>query len=133
MKCSQLTGIAICAMLLAGCGFSSEKKEEPKKESAPVEAPKLVGRIASIPMGGRFVLIESYGTWKMEAGALLTTRGPEERSANLLVTGESLGQFAAADVQSGPVEIGDAVYSRHAPKPVEGPTEEPAPDLPSQN
>jgi len=55
-------------------------------------------------------LIQSYGIWNIETGRILTSQGPDERSANLLVTGEKLGQFAAADLQSGQVEIGDGVY-----------------------
>ena len=96
-----------------------------KPRKKPPEAPKLVGRIASIPADKRFVLIQSYGNWKIDPGTILTTRGPEDRTANLLATGESLGQFAAADLQSGLVEVGDAVYSRHVPKPVP-PASEPA-------
>jgi hypothetical protein len=110
--------IGVFTMMVACCGMFDGKKKDKDEEPKP-EAPRLVGRIASIPPDKRFVLIQSYGSWDIEQGALLTTRGPEERSANLLVTGESLGQFAAADLQSGGVEIGDAVYSRHVPKPVE--------------
>ena len=89
------------------------------QEKAAQEAPKLVGRIASIPADKRFVLIQSYDKWNLETGTILTTRGPDDRTANLRATGEVLGQFAAADVQSGVVEVGDAVYSRHVPKPPE--------------
>jgi hypothetical protein len=84
-----------------------------------VEGPKLIGRIASIPADRRFVLIQSYEKWNIESGKILTTRGPDDRSANLKTTGESLGEFAAADLQSGTVEVGDAVYSRHVAKPAE--------------
>lgn len=119
MKRCEFTGIAVCALLLAGCGLFVRKKDLDEKDDSTAHAPKLVGRIASTPPDKRFVLIQSYGTWKIGQGELLTTRGPEERSANLLVTGESLNQFAAADLQSGTVEIGDAVYSRHVPKPPE--------------
>jgi hypothetical protein len=90
---------------------------------------KLVGRIANIPADRRFVLVQRYGEWTSEAGTILTTRGPEGRLANLRVTGERLGEFAAADVQSGTVEKGDAVYSQHVPKPVQ-PT--PAPEIPQE-
>lgn len=92
------------------------KKEEKPKDKVP-EVPKLVGRIASIPADKRFVLIQSYGKWEAETGAILTTHGSDDRAANLLVTGESLGEFAAADIQAGLVEVGDAVYSRPIPKP----------------
>lgn len=95
-------------------------KKEP--ETKPTEAPRLVGKIASIPPEKRFVLIHSLGNWDISAGTILTTRGGDGRSANLLVTGESLGNFAAADIQSGEVELGDSVYSRHVPKPSPEPT-----------
>jgi hypothetical protein len=121
-KLPRVRNPAICSLvalaLLASpaCSiFKSEKPDEPEKKPAP-EAPRLVGRIASVPADKRFVLIQSYGTWNAETGTILTTRGPDERTANLLVTGESLGHFAAADLQSGAVEVGDAVYSRHLPK-----------------
>lgn len=108
----------ICAATLAAlsacAAFKSAKPDQPTDRPA-TEAPKLIGRIASVPADKRFVLIQSYGSWKIEAGTILTSRGPEERTANLLATGESLGQFAAADLQSGLVQVGDAVYSRHVP------------------
>lgn len=102
--------------LLAGCSWFGGGKSNNEEEKPADEGPQLVGRIATIPAEKKFVLIQSYGIWKIETGTILTTRGPDERSANLLVTGEAMGQFAAADLQSGTVEIGDAVYSRHVPK-----------------
>ncbi|MCX6845175.1 MAG: hypothetical protein NTU84_01170 [Verrucomicrobia bacterium] len=75
------------------------------------------------------MLIQSFGKWTAEPGTILTTRGADQRSANLLVTGEALGQFAAADLQSGQVELGDAVYSQHIPKPP-APTEPPPAETP---
>ena len=93
-----------------------EKTHDPSAKAKP-EAPKIIGRIASIPADKRFVLIQSYGKWTIETGTILTTRGPNDRSANLLATGESMGEFAAADLQSGVVEVGDGVYSQHVPKP----------------
>jgi hypothetical protein len=86
-----------------------------KPAAAPAPTPKseskLVGRIASIHQKGNFTLIQSYGPWKIESGAILATLGAEGRSANLRVTGEKTGQFAAADIQSGTLEVGDAVYT----------------------
>ena len=115
----------IAVLAFNGCAAVKPEKPDKTKEKPASEAPKLVGRIASIPADKRFVLIQSYEKWNVEAGTILTTRGADDRSANLLVTGETLGQFAAADVQSGGVEVGDAVYSRHAPKP---PQASPAPE-----
>jgi hypothetical protein len=98
-------------MLLCGCAGI---KEPPKSESvaSPEDsAPQLVGRIASIRERPRFVLIQSYGPWLVPAETILTSRGPDGRVANLLATGESTGQYAAADIRAGEVEIGDAVYT----------------------
>ena len=115
MRIPALLWIPLISLAIAACsGFKNSQSTEKK---TTVEGPELVGRIASIPADKRFVLIQSYGTWKIDAGTILTTRGADERTANLLITGEALGQFAAADLQSGSVEIGDAVYSIHFPKP----------------
>lgn len=107
----------LVVLALPACSLMHAKK--PAKPPAPPasEAPTLIGRIASIPADKRFVLIQSYSNGKIEAGTILTTRGLDERTANLVATGESLGQFTAADVQSGLPGVGDAVYSRHIPKP----------------
>ncbi len=95
-------GLSSCAWL--GFGPKETPPEDPN-------VPKLVGRIASVPVDRRFVLIQSYGKWTTAPGTVLTTRGADERTANLLATGETSGYFAAADVQSGTVAEGDAVYS----------------------
>jgi hypothetical protein len=123
--------LLIGAVALSGCAASKPGKTEGTEKKDKPEPPKLVGRIASVPADKRFVLIQSYGKWNVEAGSILTTRGADDRTANLLVTGESLGHFAAADVQSGSLEVGDAVYSRHVPKPPEpAPGEEPTIQVP---
>jgi len=131
MRFRPMLPLTVIALCLASCALAKSKKTDHTKEKSAPEAPKLVGRIASIPADKRFVLIQSYGSWKIDAGTILTTRGPEDRTANLLATGESLGQFAAADLQSGLVEVGDAVYSRHVPKPAAPPAEpDTNPELP---
>ena len=126
--------LSIAAMAVAGCAGPKPAPPEKPKEKPTAEAPRLVGRIASIPANKKFVLIQSYEKWNIAAGTILTTRGPDDRNANLLATGESLGQFAAADLQSGQLEVGDAVYSRHVPAPPEEAPEpsvmEPSPELP---
>lgn len=131
MKPSLAILLAAACVCFSSCATDKKPKPEDKKkeeEKKPVvEGPKLVGRIANIPADRTFVLIQRYGEWKSEAGAILTTRGPQERTANLRVTGERLGEFAAADLQSGTVEKGDAVYSQHVPKP---PPPAPEPEVP---
>jgi hypothetical protein len=118
MRIVVVLWLLVCVFTLPACSlFTSEKTNstQPKAD----EGPELIGRIASIPADKRFVLIQSYGTWKSETGTILISRGQGDQTANLLLTGEKLGQFAAADIQSGAVQIGDAVYSQPVPKPVE--------------
>lgn len=103
--------------LVPSCADKPEEEATEKKEK-----PRLVGRIDSISGDRKFVLIQAYGKWEIPTGAILTAQGPEGRAANLRVTGEKLGQFAAADIQSGTLEINDGVYTTVSPEPV-APTE----------
>jgi len=103
----KFPAMLVC-LALASCSWLGFWKKKPSPEP-PAATATLVGRIASIPADRRFVLIQSYGKWNVATGTVLISRDSEGRSANLLATGETLGQFAAADVQSGSLEIGDAV------------------------
>lgn len=116
---------------LISCGLSKkQEKPEPKLDS---KAPQLIGRVSSVPADKRFVLIQSYGAAKFETGAILTTRGPDDRNGNLKVTGERMGQFVAADVQSGAPAVGDGVYSHHVPQPKAASPQPPASTAPAVN
>ncbi|MFT3990233.1 MAG: hypothetical protein QM680_02370 [Luteolibacter sp.] len=75
------------------------------------------------------MLIQSYGNWDVPANSILTTRGDGEHTANLLATGEQLGQYAAADIQSGSVAVGDGVYYRNVKESTQT-TENPPPLTP---
>ncbi len=98
------------ALLFASCSlFEKEEEIKPEEDST---RPRLVGRVAQVPSGGGFVLVETYGAWKVPDGGLLSGIGTEGRTSNLVATGEKLGQFAAADIRSGVAKIGDSVYYR---------------------
>lgn len=121
MKPLSFTTLALC-LSLAACAHKPE--ETPSEKTDADSKPRLVGRVASIPTDRTFVLIQSYGTWTVETGSILTTQGPEGRTANLLATGEKLGQYAAADIRTGVLEVGDAVYTiAKAPTAIEPETE----------
>lgn len=120
--------VASLWICFVSCATIKPAKPKPEEKKPPVEGPKLVGRIATIPPDRRFVLIQSYGKWEVETGRILVTRGPDDRTANLKTTGESLGDFVAADLQSGELEVGDAVYFQTNSKP---PTGSLSPELPS--
>lgn len=94
---------------LSSCSLFNDEEKATEK---PDTKPSLVGRIASVPEGSGFVLIESYGPWKVPDGGLLSGMGTEGRTSNLVVTGEKLGQFSAADIRSGVAKVGDSVYYR---------------------
>jgi len=114
--------LAATGIALSSCSWFKKKPEAapPKEKTAPQN--RLIGRIASVSTDKTFVLIQSYGPWDIETGGILTTRGPDERVSNLRCTGEKLGQFAAADIQAGNPQPGDAVFHTAA-SPPSGPAE----------
>ena len=105
---SPLRILLICACFATtACSWLADDAPLPENPNTP----KLVGRIASIPPGRNFVLIQSYGKWTVPPGTILAVHGPDGRNANLTATGESLRHYAAADLNSGTLEIGDGVYT----------------------
>ena len=94
--------------LLPSCSLLDDENETPEVSETK---PKLVGRVALVPPKGDFVLIESYGPWRIPDGGLLSGMGPE-RASTLVSTGEKLGQHVAADIRSGTAKVGDSVYFR---------------------
>lgn len=115
---SEFPLVAACIVLsLTSCASVKNQTADASAEKPLPKGPTLVGRIASVPPDKHFVLVQRYDKWLGHTGQILTTRGPENRTANLRTTGEKLGEFAAADIQSGSVKIGDAVYLQHVPNP----------------
>ncbi|WP_411827416.1 hypothetical protein [Luteolibacter sp. AS25] len=108
-KFCSILSIPVLLLVFSSCADRVESEPSEKKEVQ--EKRSVVGRVASIPANRTFVLIQAYGTWTVPSGSILTTQGPNGRSANLRVSGEKLGQYAAADIQSGTLEVGDGVYS----------------------
>jgi hypothetical protein len=101
---------AAIAAGLSGCAATGSSEDAAETPPAAETAQRLVGRISSIRANPHFVLIESYGSWDVPTGAVLTSRGEDGRTANLIATGERAGQYAAADVRAGEVALGDAVF-----------------------
>jgi hypothetical protein len=95
--------------LLSSCSFFGSGSGSPVESETKS---RLVGRIALVPSQENFVLIESYGPWRVPEGGLLSGIGTEGRTSNLVVTGEKLGQHVAADIRLGVAKVGDAVYYR---------------------
>jgi hypothetical protein len=124
-----LSFIILSLFCLSSCADKPTPTPPPTEKKD--EDSRLIGRIASIQRLDNFVLIQSYGTWKIETGTILATVGPDDRVANLKVTGEKIGQFAAADIQSGTLEIGDSVYTTLTSESIDK-EKEPAPETQSE-
>ena len=92
---------------LPGCGLF-KKKPKPVEWNRNI---RLAGRVYKVNQSAGYVLIRRYGPWRVGEGEVAESRG-EGRTANLLPTGERLGEHIAADIRSGTAEIGDAVYIR---------------------
>ena len=89
--CLILAGI----LLLPSCGLFKKKLK-----SAPTNPNiRLSGRVQSVNKDAQFVLIRRYGSWKVGDGQVVESRG-EGRTANLMPTGERLGEHVAADIRS---------------------------------
>jgi len=116
MKFLVLASLIACPLFLPSCA-KEDDEPIPVTKTGDMVKPRLVGRIATVPSDKRFILIQSYGDWKVASGTVLIAHGANGRTANLLATGEVMGQYAAADIQSGEVHPGDAVYSREIGKP----------------
>ena len=102
-------GLVLGVSLLTSCSLF-DGAADPVAE--PESQPRLIGRIASVSAEKDFVLIESYGPWRVPEGGILAGSGTEGRTCNLVVTGERMGQHAAADIRSGEAKVGDSVYYR---------------------
>jgi hypothetical protein len=94
-------------VFLPGCGSSTNEQGPPQEAVSK----RLAGRVQSVNRSSQFVLIRRYGYWRVDEGDVVVTSG-DGRTANLLPTGEKLGEHIAADIRSGEVEVGDAVYVR---------------------
>ncbi len=92
-----------CAMIKKG----EEKPESVKKEPSV----RLAGVIDKVDTSAGFVMIRRYGPWRVGNHECVESRG-EGRAANLLPSGEHLGEHIAADIRSGSVKVGDGVYIR---------------------
>lgn len=102
--------------LLLFCGFVASCGSSPEDEaqvSRPESEHRLAGRVQSVNEESRFVLIRRYGPWHVREDEVVECRGGD-RTANLLPTGEKLGEHIAADIRQGRVAVGDAVYIRRA-------------------
>ena len=86
---------------------------------------RVVGEIASVHPNEKFVLIKRYFQGGgFGEGTLIASVSPGGVTSSLLLTGETLGRYHAADIQEGSPSNGDVVVVRQAAEDdIEGPTE----------
>jgi hypothetical protein len=99
--------IFLLSWFLSACSASRQKP----KITMGNQDERLAGRVEKVIEKSDFVLIRKYGKWSVLDGETVFSKGLA-RTANLLPTGEELGEHVAADIRSGTVEAGDAVYIR---------------------
>ena len=100
----------LIAWICCACG---DLRKKPAMVSVKKDK-RLAGRIDHVNGESDFVLIRKYGKWAVLSGEIVISRG-QGRTANLLPTGEELGEHVAADIRSGDVQVGDAVYIHKNP------------------
>jgi len=103
----------LCVCFLSACAGSRPEVEEKVEES---QRDRMVARVASVNLAANYVLIQRFGRLVIPEGSILYTLGSNARvdnnAASIKVTGERLGQFLAADIVSGELVVGNAVYLR---------------------
>jgi hypothetical protein len=117
-------------LLLFLCSSCAWRKNDDKpQETKEEEQLRLIARVQSRPGQKDFVLLEAFGKWTLEVGSTLYVYGSDGRTATLVTSGEKLGQYVAADISAGQVELGDAVYERVKVRvPVSGAVAEKSPE-----
>ena len=108
---------------ITSCGLSGKSKHSGGAESQSadeakgpeeVRAPPMrtIGEIVSVHPDEKFVLVKRF----LQAGAfgseLIASVSPEGTTSSLILTGEKLGRFYAADIQEGKPSRGDLVVIR---------------------
>ena len=111
----NLLGLAtlVGIFFLSSCAGSKpvevDDVDEPQRD-------KLVARVSSVNLAANYVLIQRFGRLDVPEDSILYTLGShaaeDNNAASIKVTGERLGQFLAADIMSGELTVGDAVYLR---------------------
>ena len=120
--------LALLAVTPAGCslfkkrdgkGTAENGKPATKEEGKAAEQAfvRVVGEIVSVHAEEGFVLIRRHAQGGgFGKGNLIASVSPGGETASLVMTGERLGRFHAADVQEGTPTKGDMVFVRRLPE-----------------
>ena len=135
--------ILILSGSVTSCGLSGKGDNTERKESkagpgsggrgedgeAPgISSMRVVGEIASVHPNEKFVLIKRYFQGGgFGEGTLIASVSPGGVTSSLVLTGETLGRYHAADIQEGSPSNGDVVVVRQASEEGGEESREPAP------
>lgn len=98
--------VFMLCLCICSCGLFRPQPEPPE----PEEPESLyVGQITSVHASQGFVLIRRVPGITVATGSILISERAGGSASNLRVSGESLGQMLAADIQSGIPQVGDSV------------------------
>ena len=98
-----------------GTGNREQTKGGEEKEDPPPL--RVVGEIASVHPAENFVLIKRYlQAGGFGPGTLIASISPQGQACSLILTGEILGRYYAADIQDGKPRRGDMVVARDLPE-----------------
>jgi len=97
----------------SGSQLGDEMKGSGEDGEAMAPLMRVMGEIVSVHPDEKFVLVKRF----LQAGAfgqsnLIASVSPEGATSSLILTGEKLGRFYAADVQDGAPSRGDLVIVR---------------------
>ncbi|MGJ8657302.1 MAG: hypothetical protein ACSHX6_12710 [Akkermansiaceae bacterium] len=100
-------------LFLSSCAGNKLVEVEEQEEIQP---DRMVARVSSVNEAAEYVLIQRFGRLVIPEDSILYTldssMGGSNTTASIKLTGEKLGQFLAADIISGELIVGDAVYLR---------------------
>lgn len=108
-KCPVTPGafslVFLLALLLPGCALH---RKQPRPATAPA-APRVVGTVAVVNDGSRFVLLDVGSIYAPASGVTLKCYDGEAETGELVVSPEKKRPFIAADVVKGEPRVGNRV------------------------
>jgi hypothetical protein len=105
-----LVCIILCAGCFAGCDSPGNMFGSRPILTVSKNNLRLAGRVERVERKSGYVLIRRFGAWRYNVTDEVVESHGMDRTANLLPTEESLGEHVAADIRSGDVQVGDAVF-----------------------
>lgn len=105
---------SMASVIFTSCQNTAKPTETEEKKEPPRYLESLVGKVTSYEADTKIIIIQTLGSFKNKADDVVFSRGKEGRTGNLHLTGQGNQFFRAAELRSGDVEVGDAIFWRRA-------------------